>query len=491
MITRAWSRWACIVVLAAGAWVVGQVILPWTDLGAQALAADPGPDADAPPPPPDQEEPPIPAQEQPEVLTSGPVHEAFAEPVNMDAETSVVVPDEPPAPIDEAPPEERPQGNQYTWVPGYWAWDGVGNHYVWVSACWRLAPREMSWVPGYWNRVDGGWQWVAGFWTSSTTAEIEYCPPPPAVQDLQPPGPPPAADQIWVPSCWYWRDGRYLLRKGYWVHPQAGWVWVPSHYNWTPRGYVFVAGHWDAALERRGILFAPVRFAHPAVRAGFVFSPSVVVDVHLLTENLFTYPRYCHYYFGDYYGDAAVKIGIVPWFDREHIHGFYDPIFVYNRWRNRGEKDWEGRLRHDYQARLSDKSLRPARTYRELQTRVAAMPAASRARAEVARPFSSVVTSRTSTVKFERITTETRKDLSARSSAAHNYAEERSRWEASDSRDRGGQRPASGDRRTAEPPQRGNNAKSERVRITPSPIGARKDAQDDRRDTPGEPGRRR
>ncbi|MGA2500365.1 MAG: hypothetical protein ABSH20_21695, partial [Tepidisphaeraceae bacterium] len=307
-------------------------------VGGPAYAAEPAADLGAPPA--------TPVQEQPEVLTSGPVHEAFAKPVSMQAQASVVAPIEPPAVIQETPPQDRPQGDHYTWVPGYWAWEGTSNNYLWVSACWRVAPPNMSWVPGYWNRVGGGWEWVAGFWTANGTAAIDYHPAPPAVTDLQPPGPPPVADNIWVPSCWYWREGRYVLRAGYWIQPQAGWLWVPSHYNWTPRGYVFIAGHWDYSLERRGVLFAPVRFAHATVGVGFVFSPSVVVDVNVMTANLFTYPRYCHYYFGDYYDDAFVQIGIFPWFDRERIHGWYDPIFEYDRWHFRAEPDWTQRLRH-------------------------------------------------------------------------------------------------------------------------------------------------
>ncbi len=41
--------------------------------------------------------PPVPSQEQPEVLTSRPVHEAFAEPVTLQAQAGLVVPNQPPA----------------------------------------------------------------------------------------------------------------------------------------------------------------------------------------------------------------------------------------------------------------------------------------------------------------------------------------------------------------------------------------------------------
>jgi hypothetical protein len=41
--------------------------------------------------------PPIPSAEQPEVLTRGPVNEAFAHPVNLEDQTGLIAPTEPPA----------------------------------------------------------------------------------------------------------------------------------------------------------------------------------------------------------------------------------------------------------------------------------------------------------------------------------------------------------------------------------------------------------
>src|SRR5690349_20461036 len=58
-----------------------------------------------------------------EVLTRGPVHEAFAEVVAYDPEPGVIVTKAPPDPIEEIPPEERPEGYNVTWIPGYWSWD--------------------------------------------------------------------------------------------------------------------------------------------------------------------------------------------------------------------------------------------------------------------------------------------------------------------------------------------------------------------------------
>src|SRR5690348_9322316 len=60
------------------------------------------------------------AQPGVEVLTRGPVHEAFAEAVSATPEASEIIPREPPQPIEEQPPETRPDGENVVWLPGYW-----------------------------------------------------------------------------------------------------------------------------------------------------------------------------------------------------------------------------------------------------------------------------------------------------------------------------------------------------------------------------------
>ena len=54
--------------------------------------------------------PPIPSEEQPEVLTQGPVNEAFAQPVNLEVRSGFTAPERPPADIDEIPPVKDPKG---------------------------------------------------------------------------------------------------------------------------------------------------------------------------------------------------------------------------------------------------------------------------------------------------------------------------------------------------------------------------------------------
>jgi hypothetical protein len=376
--------------------------------------------------------PPVPAEEQPEVLTRGPVHEAFAEPVNLQVQAGLVVPDEPPAKIQEVPPAERPQGSQFVWVPGYWAWDAGRHGYIWVSACWRAAPLGMYWVPGYWARVPEGWEWVPGFWTSTGAQKIEYLPAPPVLGDEQPLVSPPSPDDVWVPPCQYWYQDHYILRPGYWVHGQPGWVWVPSHYTWTPRGYVFVAGHWDYSLERRGVLFAPVYLPrHVREQPGFSYRLSIAIDIGILRVNLFTYPRYSHYCFGDYYDDAYLRVGIYPRYESERIHVCYDPIYQYDRWRNRKtQPDWEENERHQYDLRRADKDLRPARTYHEMEVREAKLPEAQRRNIQMARPFTGAAVAKTSPLRFQSINSSEQKRITRQATDVQKFGDQRDRWES-------------------------------------------------------------
>src|SRR5687768_11599247 len=101
-------------------WVVGALLA----LSAAALGPD-NATAFQPPPPA--------GEEGAEVLTRGPVHEAFAETISFDPEPGVVVPKVAPEPIEELPPEQKPDGDNVDWIPGYWAWDDERADFLWVS----------------------------------------------------------------------------------------------------------------------------------------------------------------------------------------------------------------------------------------------------------------------------------------------------------------------------------------------------------------------
>ncbi|HWR81738.1 MAG TPA: hypothetical protein VN285_00390 [Candidatus Deferrimicrobium sp.] len=376
--------------------------------------------------------PPIPAQERPVVLTRGPVHEAFSEPVILQIQVGLMVSNQPPADIDEIPPTHRPRGDNYVWVPGYWSWDGDRDNYIWVSGCWRAAPPNMSWVPGYWSRETGGWEWVAGFWMPADIQDLEYLPAPPASYDDRPSGRSPSRNDIWVPSCQYWYQDHYVERPGYWLVARQDWVWTPSHYIWTPRGYIFSEGHWDYPLQRRGMLFAPVYFPQSVYyRSGYSYSPSIVIDLGVLTLHLFTYPRYTHYYFGDYYDDAYLNIGIFPRYEVEQRHTWYDPTYVYDRWHHRDEPRWEDNQRHEYDLRHADRDLRPPRTYDEMETRQTKdLPAQQRNDYRMAAPLTVVVASKKTSLKFEHIDTKAQQKIVTQAAAVHTFRGERNLWES-------------------------------------------------------------
>ena len=186
-----------------------------------------------------------------EVLTRGPVHEAFAEPIDPQPRPTPVVPQQPPEPVPELPPDTRPEGENFQWIPGYWAWDDESRGFLWVSGLWRDAPPDRRWVSGYWQQVEGGWQRVPGFWGAETIAEVEYLPVPP---DPVPEAVPPAPDHssIFVPGVWTWRESNYYWRPGFYTAYQPDWTYSPAHYMYTPNGYLFVDGFWDHPLHRRG-----------------------------------------------------------------------------------------------------------------------------------------------------------------------------------------------------------------------------------------------
>src|SRR5262249_44477598 len=167
-----------------------------------------------------------------DVLARGPIHEAYAEPVNPSPRATPVVPKEPPAPINEVPPDQKPQGENVQWFPGYWFWDEDRSDFIWVSGVWRVPPPGRNWVPGHWAQVEGGWQWTPGFWmdvqATSTQADdnvdnsVQYLPPPPVPLQAAPSTPAPDDQSVYIPGNWISRDTRYVWRPGFWLGFRPG-----------------------------------------------------------------------------------------------------------------------------------------------------------------------------------------------------------------------------------------------------------------------------
>lgn len=297
-----------------------------------------------------------------DVLTHGPIHEAFAESVALDPEPGIIVPKAPPDDIDEIPPAQKPEGD-VDWIPGYWAWDDDRNDFVWVSGTWRAVPPNRQWIPGYWIKIESGFQWVSGYWAPETAIDTQYLPEPPESVEAGPNVNAPTSDYGWVPGCWIWLQGRYVWRPGYWEIMRPNWVWVPDYYLWTPRGYIFVEGYWDFAVVRRGVLFAPVFFdIGVSMVHGYHFTPSVRISLNVFSDCLFLRPGHHHYYFGDYYAAKYYREGIYPWFSAHEKRHHYDPIYVHQRWEHRNDRHWEKHLDALYQERRDNAAFRPPRS---------------------------------------------------------------------------------------------------------------------------------
>ncbi|MHB1561750.1 MAG: hypothetical protein ACYC61_30240 [Isosphaeraceae bacterium] len=325
-----------------------------------------------------------------QVLTQGPVHEAFATPVVHDPKASPVVTKKPPDPIQEVAPDQKPSGHNVQWIPGYWAWDGTRSDYLWVSGVWREPPPGTQWVPGYWNTADGGYQWVPGAWMPVSAgpeagsddpavqpqpqAQATYLPPPPGSLESGPNSPQPNPNVVWTPGYWTWQGGGYAWRPGFWAAVQPGWVWMPPHYVWTPSGYLFVPGYWDLPVASRGLMFAPVYYPEPVyVQPGYVYTPQVTIVGSAVTANLFVQASTNSYAFGNYYAQNYVSLGIVPWFSFSFATGppvYYDPLFsYYSVVYVRQNPQWVVQVREAYRMRRENVALRPPVTYAE-QVRV-------------------------------------------------------------------------------------------------------------------------
>jgi hypothetical protein len=373
------------------------------------------------------QQPPAVPQEQ----ARGPIHEAFGEPMIFDPKPGVVVSKQPPALIEEVPPDQKPEGDNVVWISGYWYWDDERNDYIWISGFWRAVPPARTWVPGYWADLgDGRYQWVAGYWASAATQQVDYLPEPPASLEAGPSTDPPSDDSIWAPGCWVWQTNRYFWRPGYWLTASPDWIWMPAHYCWTPRGYVFVDGFWDYVIARRGLLFAPVFFPRDVLaQANFVYTPSVVVDPLLMTNYLFARPGRQHYYFGDYYLGEYLKAGIFPWFAYHNSRYGYDPLYAHAAWTGRKDSNWLATQRQTYWDRRDHEANRPPHTFAEMQ-KLARRPNANVAHLQIAKPLAEVAKQKDHTVKLQQVDGQRLKQFSEHAGQIRGVQQDRAKWEA-------------------------------------------------------------
>jgi hypothetical protein len=396
-----------------------------------------------------------------QVLTRGPVHEAFAGTVTFNPEPGIIAPKAAPEAIEELPPEQKPEGANIAWIPGYWAWDDERSDFLWVSGIWRALPPARQWVSGYWGKSAKGFQWTSGYWADAKASEVEYLPEPPETVEAGPNIAAPSADHGWIPGSWIWHQHRYAWRPGYWATAQPDWTWVPSYYVWAPRGYVFVDGYWDYSIGRRGVLFAPVYFdSRVYARRDFRYSPMTVINASVFGDHLFVRPRYHHYYFGDYYAADFHTAGYYPShsIQSRHNHG-YDPIYAHRRWEHRKDREWEHRVAAQFQHRRDHEDARPPRTW-SAQREHGRNEARSREKGLlVATSFAELAKSSKSGIRFQRMDAVERQNMAQRGQEVRKFREERQRLETR-AADATARRPV----RDSEPA---------RVRLPRSPIAAR------------------
>ncbi len=361
-----------------------------------------------------------------EVLTRGPVHEAFAGTIIYKATPGLVVPKAPPAEVEEIPPDQRPEGANVTWIPGYWAWDDEAGEFLWVSGIWRNLPPGRQWIPGYWWESGEDYQWISGYWADAAAEEVEYLDEPPASLEAGPNISAPTRNHSWIPGTWRWSESRYIWQPGYWYLARPDWVWVPSYYTRAPLGYIYVDGYYDYDVPRRGMVFAPVRFSGSYYsRPDYYYRPTTVISITALLDHLFLRPRSRHYYFGDYYAPEYRRSGYYASYSYYSGGYGYDPIYAHQRWTHRDDDRWERRSEDNFSYYRDHKEARPPRTLAALNAFYARPDKDRRVEAGYATRLDQLVTTKDTRLKFKPVNETERKNFAQRGREIREFGDQR------------------------------------------------------------------
>jgi hypothetical protein len=279
-----------------------------------------------------------------EVAPRGPIHEAFAQPFRLNPEPGPLVAKQPPAPVPELPPDQKPEGDNVQWIPGYWAWDSERNDYLWVSGIYRNMPPGRKYIPGYWAHTDDGFRWVPGYFAPEQQAEVPLVPQPPASLDNGPSIPPSDSNTFYTPGVWVYNGVEFVWRPGFWSAFRPDRIWISSCYVWTPGGYIFVNGYWDYPLLDRGLLFTPIYFTDPLwLRPGWFWRPRLVLGWGF--NNLWCGPGFSNFFFGNFFGPHFARAGFRPWFAGP-VWG--NSLFAFHSWQNRNNPAWAASVRQGF-----------------------------------------------------------------------------------------------------------------------------------------------
>ena len=271
-----------------------------------------------------------------QVMTRGPIHEAFAAPMVHDPKA---------APID-SQSSRRHRSRRCRLTRSLPARMSSGSPATGAGTS-RAAISSGSAASGASHRpIISGFPATGTRSTAATSGSPEpgfrsahgqsqsqqsYLPPPPASLEAGPNTPQPSANVSWTPGFWSWQASGYVWRPGFWAAVQPNWIWMPAHYVWTPSGYLFVPGYWDLPVANRGLMFAPVYYPQPVyAQPNFVFTPSISIVGSAVTANLFVQASTNQYLFGNFYAQNFVSVGITPWFSFSFATGrpaYYDPLF--------------------------------------------------------------------------------------------------------------------------------------------------------------------
>jgi hypothetical protein len=166
-------------------------------------------------------------------------------------------------------------------------------------------------------------------------------------------------------------------------------------------------------------------------RPGYVYTPSIVIQVGFLTSALFESPNSHHYYFGDYYGVEYSRRGFHPWFEVDQRHRGYDPIFAHQRWQHgRTDKHWEQNVREDYTYRQQHVDARPSRTYSTQAAVAARAPERERKNLSIAAQLSVVSKRRDAPIQFETINATRRQSFGGQAKDVAKFRNARAQWES-------------------------------------------------------------
>ncbi|MCX5758227.1 MAG: YXWGXW repeat-containing protein [Candidatus Hydrogenedentes bacterium] len=367
-----------------------------------------------------------------QVLTRGPVHEAFAEASMTEATPGVIITKAPASPISELPPDQRPEGANVAWIPGYWSWDDDRTDFIWVSGVWRDIPPGRQWVPGYWTPVEGGSQWISGFWGDVAKTKVTYLPAPPEPLETGPSSPAPAPDHTWTPGCWVWQQTRYDWQPGHWVVQRPDWVWAPAHYTWTPRGYIYVQGYWDHDLVHRGVMFAPVYYEQPIyARPSYSYSPSVVIDLGVIAACLFIQPTSHHYYFGDYYDHRYEERGFYPWYSQHTRYGVDINYASYRSQQLLQDRDWDVHVDEQFRHRRDNVDARPPQTLALQANFINSRKAGGLENVVIGQSFAEATQNKMRHQRFTSLNVDERKQIETRGREIHKRQSDRARMETS------------------------------------------------------------